>query len=361
MKASQEAQAEAYKEMSRSNKMRDDDALFNSIKVYDGTNPAKFEKWIDSIDQATHITGRDLRKELLKKSDGVIRNSLAMIDATSLDDDVIAKLRQDFSSMSTINKAREELKSLYQEPGEPITMFVYKYGHMHHLSTGIRAERETHPFAITGFISALEPQLNRAVAKRYTDARNKPHTLEEVFQLAEQCSRMMQEANSLGQSSSLSLQSSVNEISSAEVNEVSQGCWNSYNKKHWNKQDSYKGKKDADKKPWFNKDQKPWNKDNKHHNNKESKPKDACITVTKDVKYFCPTGYDNEIFSAVTKLLTKKIEQAKQAGDPNAKTINAIECESFCNFFKIPEQLSDASFTQIVAESTPEISGNDTD
>ena len=164
MKASQEVQAEAYKEMSRTNKMRDDDALFNSIKVYDRSNPAKFEKWIDSIDQATCITGRDLRKELLKKSDGVIRNLLTMIDATWSDDDIIAKLCQDF----------------------------YKYGHMHFLSTGIKAERETHPFAITGFISALEPQLNRAVVKRYTDTRNKPHTLEEVFQLIEQCSRKMQ-------------------------------------------------------------------------------------------------------------------------------------------------------------------------
>ena len=189
MKASQEAQAEAYKEMSRTNKMRDDDALFNSIKVYDGSNPAKFEKWIDSINQATHITGRDLRKELLKKSDGVIRNSLAMIDATWSNDNIIAKLCQDFSSLSTMNKAREELKSLYQEPREPITAFIYKYGHMHFLSTGIKAERETQPFAITEFISALEPQLNRAAAKRYTDTRNKPHTLEEVFQLAEQCSK----------------------------------------------------------------------------------------------------------------------------------------------------------------------------
>ena len=114
MKASQEAQAEAYKEMSRTNKMRDDDALFNSIEVYDGSNPAKFEKWIDSIDQATHITGRDLRKELLKKLDGVIRNLLTMIDATWSDDDIIAKLYHDFSSLSTMNKAREEIKSLYQ-------------------------------------------------------------------------------------------------------------------------------------------------------------------------------------------------------------------------------------------------------
>ena len=244
--------------------MRDDDALFNSIKVYDGSNPAKFEKWMDSINQATCITGRDLRKELLKKSDGVIRNSLTMMDATWSDDDIIAKLHQDFSSLSTMNRAREELKSLYQELGEPITVFIYKYSQMHFLSTGIRSERETHPFAITRFISALEPQLNRIVAKRYMDDRNKPCTMEEVFQLAEQCSRKMQEASSFCQSSSLSLQSSVNEISRAEVNEVTQGCWNKYNKKPWNKQDNYKGKKNSDKKPWYNKDQKPWKKDNKY-------------------------------------------------------------------------------------------------
>ena len=94
----------------------------------------------------------------------------------------------------------------------------------------------------------------------------------------------MQEANLLGHTSSLNLQSTVNKISSAEVNEITQGHWNNYNKKPWNKQDNYK-KKDSEKKPWYNKDQKPWNKDGKHQN-KESKPKDACITVTKDVKYF---------------------------------------------------------------------------
>ena len=54
-----------------------------------------------------------------------------------------------------MNRAREELKNLYQEPGELITIFIYKYGQMHYLSTGIRAHRETHPFAITGFITAL--------------------------------------------------------------------------------------------------------------------------------------------------------------------------------------------------------------
>ena len=185
MKASQEAQAVAYKDVTKTNKMRDDDTLFNSIEVYDGSNPTRLKKWIDSIDQATRITGRDLRKELLKKSDGVIRNTLSMMDERWMDDAITVKLHKDFSSLSTMNRAREELKNLYQEPGELITMFIYKYGQMHYLSTGIRAHRETHPFAIMGFIAALEPKLNKMVVRKYADTRDKPNTLEVFFQMAE--------------------------------------------------------------------------------------------------------------------------------------------------------------------------------
>ena len=108
----------------------------------------------------------------------------------------------------------------------------------------------------------------------------------------------------------------------------------------------YKGKKDFNRKPWQNKDQKLWNKDNKkQYGNKGSKPKDACITITNNIKYFCPTGFDEGIFNVLTKLLNEKVEQAKRLGSDSTKTVNAIECDNFCNFFKIPEQLYDAAFT----------------
>ena len=80
-----------------------------------------------------------------------------------------------------MKRAREELKNLFQEPGEPITMFINKYGQMHYLSTGIRANREMHPFTITEFITALEPKLNKMVARKYADTRDKPNILEAIF------------------------------------------------------------------------------------------------------------------------------------------------------------------------------------
>ena len=178
----------------------------------------------------------------------------------------------------------------------------------------------------------------------------------------------MLEADSFDHSNTFRVPSTINKISDAEINEVSQGHWNNagnYDNKHgrWyaDKNHHYKGKKDFNKKPWQNKDQKSWNKDHKtQYGNKESKAKDACITVTKDVKYICLTGFDEGIFNAVTKLLHEKVEKAKRSESDNAKTINAIEHDNFCNFFKIPEQLYDAAFTQVIGESTPKILGKET-
>ena len=96
--------------MTRSNQMREDDRLFSSIPVYDSTNLTLFECWLDEIDQATHLTNMSLRKELLKKSGGVVHNILSMLNDRWMDDTIVAKLRQDFSSMSTMHRVREQLK-----------------------------------------------------------------------------------------------------------------------------------------------------------------------------------------------------------------------------------------------------------
>ena len=76
----------------------------------------------------------------MKKSDGVVCQTLSMMGEHWSDDDVIAKLHQDFSSLSTMNRARDELRSLIQQPGQPITVYIYNYGQMHYLATGIRAD-----------------------------------------------------------------------------------------------------------------------------------------------------------------------------------------------------------------------------
>ena len=137
--AGQQSQMDAYKEMTCSNQAREDDTLFAGIQVYDGEDPSHFEGWLDAVKQACNMTDRNLRKELMKKSTGAIRETLSMMNPYWTDDDIISKLRQDFSSMSTMNRAREELKDLKHLPSQPISSYMYKYGRIHFLATGNQA------------------------------------------------------------------------------------------------------------------------------------------------------------------------------------------------------------------------------
>ena len=93
-----------------SNQARDDDALFAGIEVYNREDPSHFEGWLDAVEQACNMTDRNLRKELMKKSTGAIRETLSMMNASWTDDNIISMLRQDFSSMSYHEQSQRRTK-----------------------------------------------------------------------------------------------------------------------------------------------------------------------------------------------------------------------------------------------------------
>ena len=219
----QQSQMDAYREMTCSNQAREDDALFAGIEVYNGEDPSRFEGWLDAVEQACNMTDRNLRKELMKKSTGAIRETLSMMNAAWTDDDVISKLRQDFSSMSTMNRAKEEPKDIKQLPGQPISSYMYKYGRIHFLATGNQAHNERYPTAIMEFMESLNPKLMRALVKKYADPRTRPQTLQQAFNMAEEASRRILETESFERSSTVWFSCSVNNIyqCESEINEVS--------------------------------------------------------------------------------------------------------------------------------------------
>ena len=140
--AQQKSQINVYQELTRSNKEREHDALFTSIPVFDGDH-TQCEQWLDDMDQVTRISGHDLRTELIKKSTGVVRNVIMMAHPSASDDDLINMICEDFSDAPMMNEAQEELLHMHQKPEEQMRVYVYRYGHMHQRSSGIRAADET--------------------------------------------------------------------------------------------------------------------------------------------------------------------------------------------------------------------------
>ena len=101
--AQQKSQMEVYQELTRSNKEKEHDALFTSIPVFDGDR-TQCEQWLDNMDQATRISRRDLRTELIKKSTGVVRNVIMMAHPDASDDNLINIIREDFSDAPMMNE-----------------------------------------------------------------------------------------------------------------------------------------------------------------------------------------------------------------------------------------------------------------
>ena len=339
----QQSQMDAYREMTHSNQAREDDALFAGIEVYDGEDPSRFEGWLDAVEQACNMTDRNLHKELMKKSTGAIRETLLMMNAAWTDDDIISKLRQDFSLMSTMNRAREELKDLKQLPGQPISSYMYKYGRIHFLATGNQAHNERYPTAIMEFIESLNPKLMRALAKKHADPRTRPQMLQQAFNMAEEASRRILETESFKRSSTVRFSGSVNNIyqHESEVNEVSQGRYNNNNYKGGYNKNNYKGKSE-----YYGK--KDWNKNTKgsyqkKDDKKESKDKDVYLTLTKDVKFCCPAGFDENIFACACRMIQEKVDSARQAGITDIKSVNAVKKDNFMCVFNFPEDVYDSA------------------
>ena len=357
----QQSQMDAYREMTCSNQAREDDALFAGIEVYNGEDPSRFEGWLDAVEQACNMTDRNLRKELMKKSTRAIRETLSMMNASWTDDNVISKLQQDFSLMSTMNRAREELKDLKQLPGQPISSYMYKYGRIHFLATGNQAHNERYPTAIMEFIKSLNPKLMRALAKKHADQRTRPQMLQQAFNMAEEVSRRILETESFERSSTVWFSGSVNNIykQESEINEVAQGKYtNSYNKGGYNKnynkdKGGYYGKKD-------------WNKNTKisyqkKDDKKESKDKDVYLTLTKDVKFHCPAGFNENIFTCACRMIQEKVNSARQSSITDIKTVNAIKKDNFMHIFNFPEDVYNSAWAQATGEEDPGSSGHISD
>ena len=154
--------------------------MFTSIPVFDGDH-TQCEQWLDDMDQATRISGRDLRTELIKKSTGVVRKVIMMAHPETSDDDLINMLCEDFSDAPTMNEAQEELLHMHQKPEEQMRVYVYRYGRMHQRSSGIRAADETHQHIIQDFIKSLKLKIKNKFANKFAECRFQPRTLEQAF------------------------------------------------------------------------------------------------------------------------------------------------------------------------------------
>ena len=85
------------------------------------------------------------------------------------------------------------------------------------------------------------------------------------------------------------------------------------------------------------------------------------LTLTKDVKFRCPAGFDKKIFACTCRMIQEKVDNTTQAGVTDIKSVNTVEKDNFMRVFNFPEDVYDSAWAQVTGEEDPGASGNISD
>ena len=92
---------------------------------------------------------------------------------------------------------------------------------------------------------------------------------------------------------------------------------------------------------------------------KESKDKDAYLMLTKDVKFHCPAGVNENIFACACRMIQEKVDSTRQLGITDIKTVNAVEKDNFMCMFSIFKRMCMIQHgLRLLGEEDPGSSGN---
>ena len=124
-------------------RQREFDKLFDSIPVYDGEDPEKFEPWLSKLESACLVGKRDVREVAICSSTGPVLEVLNSIEdkedwATHRD-----QLRCCFSTNKTRVHAADLLSNFRrQHANENLQSFIHQYTKMHRQATGLKPEND---------------------------------------------------------------------------------------------------------------------------------------------------------------------------------------------------------------------------
>ena len=129
--------------MVENTRQREFDKLFDSIPIYDGEDPEKFEPWLSKLESACIVGKRDVREVAICSSTGPVLEVLNSIEDTEDWATHRDELRRCFSTNKTRVHAADLLSNFRrQHANENLRSFIHQYTKMHRQATGLKPEND---------------------------------------------------------------------------------------------------------------------------------------------------------------------------------------------------------------------------
>ena len=136
-------QGQALGQLVENTRQREFDKLFDSIPVYDGEDPEKFEPWLSKLESACLVGKRDVREVAICSSTGPVLEVLNSIE----DKEDWATHRDELRCCFSTNKTRVHAADLLsnfrrQHANENLRSFIHQYTKMHRQATGLKPDND---------------------------------------------------------------------------------------------------------------------------------------------------------------------------------------------------------------------------
>ena len=172
-------QADAMRDMAEISAKQTYDHMFAAIPTFDGTDPEKFEDWLESLETLCEESGRNIRTEIIGRSGPMVQRVLKSIPTTERWSVAREELRRCFSELTSKAHAARKLKDLVQGPKENLRGFIHKFSKYHYMTTGRTPEQEGDMTHMVKFLSAIR---NVKIARRIAEKRiHDGMTLQDIF------------------------------------------------------------------------------------------------------------------------------------------------------------------------------------
>ena len=136
-------QGQALGRLVENTRQREFDKLFDSIPVYDGEDPEKFEPWLSKLESGCLVGKRDVREVAICSSTEPVLEVLNSIK----DKEDWATHRDELQCCFSTNKTRVHAADLlsnfrHQHANENLRSFIHQYTKMHRQATGLKPEND---------------------------------------------------------------------------------------------------------------------------------------------------------------------------------------------------------------------------
>ena len=157
------------------------------IPTFTGEEPEKCLEWITHIRNVCRQSGRSFQQELTNKSGLVVQNFLSSLDTNITENDLVEKMLQMFSDISTTTQAIKKLKEMRQSENESILAYNQRYKMLVERVEGKQIEFITSPVAMEMYLGTIIPPLCKSIKNSiFWGSKHAPNTVGEAMTKAQQ-------------------------------------------------------------------------------------------------------------------------------------------------------------------------------